>query len=95
MTTTVTIRGETYPTTKAAAIAMGVNTPAITKARAKGRLDGVGLGRKGVAAQIYDAQLDAEHILENIMHRKNWTVDVRDELQSHLKSTARKLRLKK
>ena len=32
----------------------------------------------------YDGVRDAEHILENIMHRKNWSVDVRNELAAAL-----------
>lgn len=33
----------------------------------------------------YDGIEDAQHILEVVMHRKNWSVDTRDELAEKLK----------
>lgn len=44
MTTTVTIRGVTYPSQKAAAEASGVSVQAVSSARQRGTLDRVGLG---------------------------------------------------
>lgn len=32
----------------------------------------------------YDGVQDAEHILEKIMHRQNWSVNVRDQLAEAL-----------
>jgi hypothetical protein len=34
----------------------------------------------------YDTQKEAIFILEEIMHRKNWTVDTRDRLQRKIES---------
>lgn len=35
-------------------------------------------------ADNYDGQKDAEHILENIMRRRNWSVDARDQIAAAL-----------
>ncbi len=88
--TSVTIRGTKYPTVKAAALAMGVQTAAVTKARLNGRLDAVGTGQGKARHVCYNAEADAEYILENIMHRRNWTVDVRDKLAAHLENRTRR-----
>lgn len=45
--TPITIRDKTYPSVKAAAEALGVSTDAIRKARAKDKLDTVGLNPRG------------------------------------------------
>lgn len=37
----------------------------------------------------YDGVRDAEHILEKIMHRQNWSVNVRDEIAAALVSVRR------
>lgn len=89
MSAPILIRGITYDSAIAAAKAIGVQTAAIFKARAKGTLNSVGLDRQGKTLIHYDAQKDAEYILENIMHRQNWSIDVRDNLQAHLETVTR------
>ena len=89
MSAPIDIRGITYKSAKHAAIAIGVQTAAIFKAKAKGTLDSVGLNRQGKTLIHYDAQKDAEYILEHIMFRRNWSVDVRDNLQAHLETVTR------
>ena len=44
MTKTITIRGVTYPSQKAAAAALGVSTATVSCAKMRNTLDGVGLG---------------------------------------------------
>lgn len=37
-----------------------------------------------MAREPYDGKKDAEQILENVMRRRNWTIEVRDELAAAL-----------
>lgn len=89
MTHSIEIRGMTYPSARAAANVIGVQIAAISKAKIKGTLDIVGLCKSGKVSKRYDSQRDAEYILEKIMHRMNWSVEVRDELQAHLETVTR------